>query len=59
MRFMVERGLVQSSSQARRMIKQGAITIDGEKVLDEDIELDLSQSCIIKVGKRNFLKIQP
>jgi tyrosyl-tRNA synthetase len=58
-KFIVERGLVQSSSQARRMIKQGAITIDGEKVLDENITIDLSRPSIIKVGKRNFLKIQP
>lgn len=58
-KFVVDRGLVQSSSQARRMIKQGAITIDGEKVLDENITIDLSQPSVIKVGKRNFLKIQP
>jgi len=58
-RVLVDQGLVQSSSQARRMIKQGAVTIDGEKVWDENMELDISKPCIIKVGKRHFLKIQP
>jgi tyrosyl-tRNA synthetase len=58
-RFLVDQKLVASSSQARRMIKQGAVTINGKKVLDDNIELDLSQTCIIKVGKRNFIKIQP
>jgi tyrosyl-tRNA synthetase len=41
------------------MIKQGAITIEGKKVLDENITIDLSRPSIIKVGKRNFLKIKP
>lgn len=58
-RFVVDRGLVESNSQARRMIKQGAITIDGEKIADENMELDLSKPFIIKVGKRHFLKIEP
>ena len=58
-RVLVDQGLVQSSSQGRRMIKQGAVTIDGEKILDENMELDISKSCIIKVGKRHFLKVQP
>jgi len=58
-RFLTDRGLVQSSSQARRMIKQGGVTIDGERVVDENFVLDLSRSCTIKVGKRGFLKVMP
>jgi len=58
-KFVVDRGLVESNSQARRMIRQGAISIDGEKIADENMELDLSKPCIIKVGKRHFLKIEP
>ncbi|MGA1796558.1 MAG: tyrosine--tRNA ligase [bacterium] len=58
-RFLVDRGLVQSSSQARRMIKQGGVSIDGERVTDEDFALDLSHPCIIKVGKRGFLRVEP
>lgn len=58
-RFLVERGLVHSNSESRRMIKQGAVSIDGEKILDENFEIDLSKESIIKVGKRNFIKVQP
>lgn len=58
-RFLVDRGLVKSGGEARRMIRQGAVAIDGEKILDENLDLDFLKPFVIKVGKRNFLKIQP
>jgi tyrosyl-tRNA synthetase len=39
------------------MIQQGAVTVDGEKVNDVYAKYDFSESKIIKVGKRNFLKV--
>lgn len=50
-------GLLSSKSEARRMIKQSAVRIDGEVV--EDIQLTLSpgEDRILKVGKRRFLKV--
>ncbi len=57
-RFLVERGIVQSTSEGRRLVKQGAVSIDGKKIYNENYELDLSISCILRVGKRNFLKIE-
>ncbi|HHE37920.1 MAG TPA: tyrosine--tRNA ligase [Candidatus Cloacimonetes bacterium] len=44
-----------SGSEARRMIKQNAVSIDGKKVTD--IFYEISDDCIIKVGKRRFLKV--
>ncbi|MDW3096456.1 MAG: tyrosine--tRNA ligase [Gammaproteobacteria bacterium] len=50
-------GLVSSTSEAIRMIKQGAVKIDGEKVEDSKLELDLSNPLILQVGKRKVAKV--
>ena len=54
---ILDSGLLSSKSEARRMIKQSAVRIDGEVV--EDIQLTLSpgKDRILKVGKRRFLKV--
>jgi len=46
-----------STSEAKRLIKQGAVTVDGKKVSDENLELAGNQDYLIKVGKKRFLKI--
>jgi tyrosyl-tRNA synthetase len=51
-----EAGLVASSSEARRLIKQSAVSIDGNKVQSEKIEVHAPMS-VLKVGKRRFLRI--
>ena len=50
--------LVSSKSEARRLINQGAIRIEGEKVSDMDMILSNGTEYIIKVGKRRFLKVK-
>ena len=50
-------GLVSSTSEAMRMIKQGAVKIDGERVEDKDIALDRNHSAILQVGKRRFARV--
>ena len=54
---ILDSGLLSSKSEARRMIKQSAVRIDGEVV--ENIQLTLSpgEDRILKVGKRRFLKV--
>jgi len=47
-----------STSEARRLIKQGAVKIDGMKVEDPDAEITLTDGMVIKAGKRKFLKIR-
>jgi tyrosyl-tRNA synthetase len=50
--------LCESKSAARRMIRQGAVRVDGEKVLDIDQRLAPQKSAYtVKVGKRRFLEI--
>ena len=54
-----ENGLVKSGGEARRLIRQGAVSIDGEKIDDDKLELNITSKIIIKVGKRRFLEITP
>jgi len=50
-------GLVNSTSEAIRMIKQGAVKVDGEKIEDAKFELDLTESSILQVGKRKIARV--
>lgn len=51
-------GLVDSNSQARRMIKQGAVSIDDQKYEKINIDLEVKDGMIIQIGKRRFAKIK-
>jgi tyrosyl-tRNA synthetase len=55
--ILSENALTASSSEARRLIQQGAVSIDGVKVNDVKHELNGNQEYLIKVGKKRFLKI--
>ncbi|MBF0275378.1 MAG: tyrosine--tRNA ligase [Nitrospinae bacterium] len=46
-----------TTSNIRRLIKQQAVSIDGNKVSDENLEMTTSGEFIAKFGKRRFLKI--
>ncbi len=50
-------GLTASTSEAFRMIKQGAVRVDGERVTDRDLTLAAGVSCVIQVGKRRFARV--
>ncbi|MBP2681497.1 MAG: tyrosyl-tRNA synthetase [Candidatus Krumholzibacteriota bacterium] len=52
-------GLCKSSSDARRMIQQGAVTLDGDKLSDVDLRLARRDAAYtLKVGKRHFVNIR-
>jgi tyrosyl-tRNA synthetase len=57
--IIVEAGLTQGTGEARRLIRQGGVKINGETILDELMEIHPSDKFerILKVGKRKFLKI--
>ena len=46
-----------SSSEAIRLIKQGGVTIDGEKITDDKYIVKAEKDFVLKVGKRKFLKV--
>ena len=50
-------GLTPSTSEALRMIRQGAVRIDGERVSDPKLLLMAGTSCICQVGKRRFAQV--
>ncbi len=51
--------LVESGSQARRLIKQGGVRVDKERVGDVNLELPLDKEYILQVGRRKFAKVKP
>ncbi len=50
--------LVASTSEARRLVGQGAVRIDGERVEDPYVELAVGTETIVKVGKRRISRIR-
>lgn len=55
--LLKEAGLVSSTSDAMRMIKQGAAKIDGNKIEDTRMQLTAGTVGVFQVGKRKFAKI--
>ena len=55
--LLKELGFVKSTSDAMRMIKQGAAKIDGVKIEDTRLQLTAGTSGIFQVGKRKFAKV--
>ena len=56
-RLLVDAGLVKSSGEGRRMISQGAVSVDGEKVGDLEATLPAAGEVLIRVGKRRFCRV--
>lgn len=56
--LLKEAGLVESTSDAIRMIKQGAVRIEGERVVDPRLDIMSGTKQLYQVGKRKFAKIE-
>ncbi len=56
--ILKESGLASSTSEARRLITQGAVKLDGEKVTDVNQELPPGGPYLLQVGKRRFKKVR-
>jgi len=56
--LLKEAGLTASTSEAIRMINQGAVKIDGEKVSDTKLLLAVGSNHIYQVGKRKFARVE-
>lgn len=54
-RILTEAGLAPSASEARRLIEQGAVELDSQRI--SDINYKVKEAKILKVGKRRFLKL--
>ena len=57
-KILKESGMVKSTSEALRLIKQGAIKISGKKITDEKHKISKNSFSLYQVGKRRFLEIK-
>ena len=55
--LLKQAGLTASTSESFRMIQQGAVKVDGEKVSDRGLELERGSVFVAQVGKRKFARI--
>ncbi len=51
-------GLVSSNGEARRMIAQGAVRVDGAKVESQDFALPVGEDFVVQVGKRRMVRVR-
>ena len=55
--LLKDAGLCSSTSEAMRMIQQGAVKIDGDKVSDKSLKIAAGSEGVYQVGKRKFAKV--
>jgi tyrosyl-tRNA synthetase len=56
-KLLVDSKLVDSGGEAKRMIKQSAVTVNGEKISDPTEQISPEEGMVIKVGKRRFARL--
>ena len=52
---MLEAGFARSASEARRLLQQGGVRVDGEKAGDDR---EVGEGAVVSVGKRNFVRVR-
>ena len=57
-KVLTEAGLTKSNSEGRRSIQGGGVKVNGEKISDENQEIDCAGEYVIQVGKRRFAKVR-
>ncbi|OGC11032.1 tyrosine--tRNA ligase [candidate division WOR-1 bacterium RIFOXYA12_FULL_52_29] len=56
--LLTESGLAPSRSEAKRLVQQGGVSLDGKPITDEKAIVTLDTEKTIKVGKRKFLRVK-
>lgn len=57
-KMLVLAGLAESNSDARRLIAQGGVTVDGQRVNETDAVIDVIDGLVLRVGRRRFARIR-
>ena len=57
-KLLVKCGLVESGGEAKRMIKQSAVSIDIKKISDPNEEIEPTDGMVVQVGKRKFARLK-
>ena len=55
--FLADNKILQSKSEARRLIEQGGVEIDKKRIDDWQKEVEVKDGSVIQIGKRKFIKI--
>ncbi len=55
--FLISDGVCPSKSEYRRLVDQGAVEVNGDRLKTPDLQLEPSKEYCIKIGKKRFLKI--
>ncbi|MBI2453434.1 tyrosine--tRNA ligase [Candidatus Peregrinibacteria bacterium] len=55
--LMCDGKLVKSKSEARRLIEEGGVKVNDQKIIDKNALIDIDGETIIQAGKRRFLKV--
>jgi tyrosyl-tRNA synthetase len=50
--------LVETSGEAKRMVQQGGVSIDGQKATDGNAEITPRDGMVVQVGKRRFARLR-
>ncbi len=56
--LLVRTGLAPSRSEARRLIAQGGVSVDGSRVTDAEAEVEVRDGLILRVGRRRFARVR-
>ncbi|MGQ0572266.1 MAG: tyrosine--tRNA ligase [Armatimonadota bacterium] len=56
-KLLVVTGLAESNAEARRLISQGGVTVDGTRLNDIDAVIQVKTGLIVKVGRRRFIRV--
>jgi len=57
--LLARAGMASSKTEARRLIQQGGVTLDGETIPSIDAKVEISAPAILRVGRRRFLRLLP
>jgi tyrosyl-tRNA synthetase len=55
--LILEVGFAPSKEEARRLVQQGGVSIDGNKITDIQSSVKIENELVLKVGKRKFMKL--
>jgi tyrosyl-tRNA synthetase len=56
-RLLSAAGLVESNAEARRLVQQGGVKLNGEKLADADLEVEAVGELLVQAGKRRFARV--
>lgn len=56
--LLIDTQLVSSRSEARRMIEQGAVSVEGNRISDLNATITIGSGVVVRVGKRGFRRVR-